>query len=114
MQSRVRTAFHVDMGGSAAVNNGPKSLCPFSALQEGLHSLLCAPCRALKTNKIMARYAQFIFGQLPKHFNTYAPFAKHDGRLAARMGECEGNQPVPELSLREGPLILKPTQQGHL
>ncbi len=37
------------------------------------------------------------------HGLTAAPFAKLYGRLAARMGECEENQSVSELPLREGP-----------
>lgn len=36
------------------------------------------------------------------HGLTAAPFAKIYGNLAARMGECEENQPVVELPLREG------------
>ena len=36
------------------------------------------------------------------HGLTAAPLAKIYGRLAARMGECEENQPVTELPLREG------------
>lgn len=36
------------------------------------------------------------------HGVTAAPFANLYGRLAVRMGECEENQPVPELPLREG------------
>jgi len=41
------------------------------------------------------------------HGITAAPFANRYGRLAARMGECEENQPVPELPLREGPTHLE-------
>ena len=36
------------------------------------------------------------------HGISAAPFAKIYGALAARMGECEENQPVVELPLREG------------
>ena len=36
------------------------------------------------------------------HGITAAPFARIYGSLAARMGECEENQPVVELPLREG------------
>jgi NhaP-type Na+/H+ or K+/H+ antiporter len=36
------------------------------------------------------------------HGMTAAPLAKLYGRLAARMGECEENQPVLEMPLREG------------
>ena len=35
------------------------------------------------------------------HGITAAPFAKWYGQLAGRMGECEENQEVPELPLRE-------------
>ena len=35
------------------------------------------------------------------HGVTAAPFAYLYGRLTARMGECEENQPAPELPLRE-------------
>ena len=35
------------------------------------------------------------------HGITAAPFAKRYGQLAGRMGECEENQEVPELPLRE-------------
>lgn len=41
------------------------------------------------------------------HGVSAAPFANLYGRLAARMGECEENQPVPELPLREGPTNSK-------
>lgn len=37
------------------------------------------------------------------HGLTAAPLANLYGRLAVRMGECEENQPVTELPLREGP-----------
>jgi NhaP-type Na+/H+ or K+/H+ antiporter len=37
------------------------------------------------------------------HGLTAAPFARWYGQMAARMGECEENQPVAELPLREGP-----------
>lgn len=40
------------------------------------------------------------------HGLTAAPFANLYGRLAIRMGECEENQPVPEIPLREGPIQL--------
>ena len=36
------------------------------------------------------------------HGVTAAPLANLYGRLAARMGECEENQPVTELPMREG------------
>jgi NhaP-type Na+/H+ or K+/H+ antiporter len=36
------------------------------------------------------------------HGITAAPFARVYGQMAARMGECEENQPVPELPLRDG------------
>jgi NhaP-type Na+/H+ or K+/H+ antiporter len=36
------------------------------------------------------------------HGITAAPLANAYGRLAARMGECEENQPAAELPLREG------------
>ena len=36
------------------------------------------------------------------HGVTAAPIANLYGRLTSRMGECEENQPVPELPLREG------------
>ena len=41
------------------------------------------------------------------HGVTAAPLANLYGRLAARMGECEENQPVPELPLREGLARIK-------
>lgn len=37
------------------------------------------------------------------HGLTAAPFARWYGQMAARMGECEENQSVAELPLREGP-----------
>lgn len=36
------------------------------------------------------------------HGVTAAPFARLYGNLTSRMGECEENQPVVELPLREG------------
>lgn len=38
------------------------------------------------------------------HGVTAAPLAKRYGRMAEAMGECEENQPVPELPLRAGPM----------
>lgn len=42
------------------------------------------------------------------HGVTATPFANRYGRLAARMGDCEENQPVTEMPLREG-LTKDPT-----
>jgi NhaP-type Na+/H+ or K+/H+ antiporter len=41
------------------------------------------------------------------HGVTAAPFATLYGRLAKRMGECEETQPVTELPLRAGPMLLE-------
>ncbi|MFW2405638.1 MAG: sodium:proton antiporter, partial [Gammaproteobacteria bacterium] len=40
------------------------------------------------------------------HGVTAAPFARRYGARAARMGECEENQPVAELPLRSGPISI--------
>ena len=46
------------------------------------------------------------------HGVTAAPFAGLYGRLAARMGECEENQPATELPLREGLIAMDNKETG--
>lgn len=41
------------------------------------------------------------------HGVSGAPFANLYGRFAARMGECEENQPATDLPLREGHTFIK-------
>jgi NhaP-type Na+/H+ or K+/H+ antiporter len=48
------------------------------------------------------------------HGVTAAPFANLYGRLTARMGECEENQPVPELPLRDGLPETQTTQREQI
>ena len=46
------------------------------------------------------------------HGMTAAPLAKLYGRLAARMGECEENQPVLEMPLRDGFVQMETISEG--